>query len=157
MLICAIGIAFIIGMFMTAFSCRVKKERKEFIDSLTTEQLRIYENIKSQRWNIFLNASLVGILMGVVAIFIYTQSFTSNPTTAACLFLSIAFIVQYFYYILSPKNNWMITTLNTEQQRKEWRDVYKVYQNTYHLGLLLGLIGYFACGYGLNKLLINYK
>ena len=158
MMICIIGLSFIIAMFMVAFSCRVKKENKEFIDSLTSEQLRIYENIKSQRWNIFLNASLAGILAGVISIFIYTQSSkSSSPMTSAFVFLSTAFTVQYFFYILSPKDKWIVTTLDTEEQRKEWKDTYSAYQSTYHLGLLLGLIGYFISGYGLNKLITDYN
>jgi len=150
---CAIGVIFIIAMFVTAFSCRVRKENKEFINSLTNEQLRKYENIKAQRWNIFINASIAGMLFGVIGVFVYTQNYRSNPLTAACLFTSIAFTVQYFWYILSPKDDWMITTLNTEFQRKEWKDTYQAYQRAYHAGLIFGIIGYFIYGYSLNQII----
>ena len=45
----------------------------------------------------------------------------------------------------------------TEEQRKEWKDTYRAYQSTYHFGVLFGIIGYFITGYGLNKVITDYK
>ena len=154
MIWCIIGIALIVAMFITAFSCRTRKENQEFIQSLTSDQLRDYENIKAERWNIFLNASIAGIVFGLGSVLIYNQSSkNSNALKSACIFTGVAFLVQYFWYILSPKDKWMIVALDTEKQRKEWRDTYIAYQKTYHTGIVLGIIGYFILGYNLENIL----
>ena len=155
MIWCLVGIIFITAMVCVAANCRIRKESQEFVDSLDDEQLRVYENVKAQRWNIFIWATVAGIVAGLLAVYAYLQQPKAvvQPYMAGCLFVGVAFIVQYFWYILSPKDRWMVTTLQTERQRKEWNDTYREYQRTYHFGILLGLVGYFALGAGMCQFL----
>lgn len=153
MIWCLVGVIFIVAMVAVSASCRVRKERQEFIDSLDVKQLRVYENVKAQRWNIFVWSTVAGVIGGSLAVYMYLRNNDVQPYMAGCLFVGVAFLVQYFWYILSPKDKWMITTLNTKQQRKEWNDTYREYQRTYHIGILLGLVGYFALGTGMCQLI----
>ena len=36
----------------------------------------------------------------------------------ACITAAVTFTVNYFYYILSPKSDWMVVHLNTQGQKQ---------------------------------------
>ena len=42
-----------------------------------------------------------------------------------CITASVTFLTNYFYYILSPKKEWMVTTLVTQQQKEAWLKMYR--------------------------------
>jgi hypothetical protein len=52
-------------------------------------------------------------------------------------------MTNYFYYILSPKSDWMILHIEGDKQKKAWLSVYRIMQYNYHFGALLGLVGAF--------------
>ena len=51
------------------------------------------------------------------------------------------FVIQYFFYILSPKSDWMVLHLNEEKQRSEWIKVYREMQLGFHGGIFIGIVG----------------
>ena len=69
-----------------------------------------------------------------------------STTSMVCLVLATSFITNYFYYILSPKKNWMLNHIETPEQTKPWLEMYRKMQVYYHTGLVLGIIaiGIFA-------------
>lgn len=66
--------------------------------------------------------------------------------TMVCLVVSISFLTNYFYYLLSPKSDWMLNHIKDPEQTKAWLYMYRSMQVYYHGGLALGLIavGVFA-------------
>ena len=70
-----------------------------------------------------------------------------------CLVLATSFITNYFYYILSPKKNWMLNYIKTPEQTKAWLVMYRKMQVYYHTGLVLGIIaiGIFAYAFRCMK------
>ena len=157
MIWCVIGICLITAMICVCFNCRIKKESNEFTASLDTEQLRQFENIKAERWNIFIKSTIASIITGLVVLYVYLNSDAPKMNTYAigCLFMGVALFVQYFWYILTPKNKWMIEILDKQNQRSEWVDVYREYQKTFHLGLLIGAVGYYAIGVGMAQYVLS--
>lgn len=141
------------AMIAVASGCKTRKERREFLDSLDDDQLRVYENVKAARWTIFMKATVAGIIAGLVTVYMYLKTEGSTPYVAGCMFVGSAFLTQYFWYILSPKTDWMVTILKTPEQREEWRDVYREYQRTAHVAVIIGLAGYFAFGTGMCEFL----
>ena len=57
-----------------------------------------------------------------------------------CTTASTVFIVQYLYYILSPKSDWILLHLNTQEQKERWLDIYRTMQYNCHLSVALGII-----------------
>ena len=57
-----------------------------------------------------------------------------------CIAAGITFLVNYLYYILSPKSDSMIIHLNKKDQRVEWQKIYRGMQFNYHMGLVFGII-----------------
>ena len=58
-----------------------------------------------------------------------------------CIVGAITLTVNYFYYMLAPKSDWMILHIDGDAQKKAWLHIYKKMQYNYHLGALLGLVG----------------
>ena len=65
---------------------------------------------------------------------------------ALCMVAAVAFSVNYFYYILSPKSDWMVLHLKSGEETQAWLKVYRTMQFNYHLGLVLGIIAVVAFG-----------
>ena len=76
----------------------------------------------------------------------YHQGKKFKTLTKMCIVLAISFTVNYFFYILSPKSDYMILHLNTPNERMAWLNIYKTMQFNYHLGFALGLIGMMFVG-----------
>jgi uncharacterized membrane protein YkgB len=48
--------------------------------------------------------------------------------------------------MLSPKTDWMLNHIKTNEQNKIWLEMYKTMQFNYHMGFVIGIIavGVFA-------------
>ena len=66
-----------------------------------------------------------------------------------CMVAAVTLSVNYFYYILSPKTDWMVLHLKSEEEKHAWLKVYKTMQYNYHMGLVLGILAVVAFGNGL--------
>ena len=82
--------------------------------------------------------------MGLFLSFIVLYFLKSvDKKTAMCLVVATSFLTNYFYYILSPKSDYMLLHLTKKDQIKEWLRVYKTMQYVNHLGFALGIVGVF--------------
>ena len=63
-----------------------------------------------------------------------------NNISIVCIVVSVSFLTNYFYYILSPKSDWMLDHLTNQEQVKLWLQLYRSMQVYYHTGLVLGII-----------------
>ena len=57
-----------------------------------------------------------------------------------CITMTTCFITNYFYYILSPKKDYMLNHISNEEQAKAWLIMYRSMQVYYHIGLVLGIL-----------------
>ena len=69
-----------------------------------------------------------------------------NTSALVCTVVATAFVTNYFYYMLSPKTDWMLNHLTNKEEIKAWLLMYREMQFNYHMGLVLGIIavGIFA-------------
>jgi uncharacterized protein YacL len=116
-------------------------------NSLSQEQLKIYQMVSKERLMLAIQGLALGIFLSFVVLLIYKN--TLNPVSNACLFTAIALFTQYLYYMLTPKLS-MLQFLDNKEQVNEWYKVYRFMQNRYHMGMLFGAIGYFLLGFGLS-------
>lgn len=139
---CGISLMFIIGMIYFTFSIDKTSVSSKFKSTLNSNQLNIYQNIVDYRKNLFLQGYGLGFIISMVVIILkLINKISLNSITIACLVGSICFTTSYFYYILSPKPDYMIMHIEGEKQKTEWLNIYKTMQFHYHFGLLLGIIG----------------
>lgn len=144
-LLCFIGLSFILGKVFIALNPNIKKENREYLQTLDNFQYRMYLKTVNERKNIYFQATFIGLVVGFIVLLICKNK---SNFSKACAFVATVFIIQYFWYMLSPKKYVMLKYLNNKKQIEEWHDVYKAYQFSYHLGLFVGLVGYFLFGWG---------
>jgi len=136
---CAVGLVFIFATIFMTLIIDKQKIFKDYVNSLNKEQLNKYNNIVNERKNISLNGYLLGLLLSLVFIVFNYNLKKISKGLVICLTSSIMFLTHYFYYILSPKTDWMVLHLD-DKQRIEWLKVYRTMQFSYHYSLLIGVL-----------------
>jgi len=136
---CAVGLVFIFATIFMTLIIDKQKIFKDYVNLLNKEQLNKYNNIVNERKNISLNGYLLGLLLSLVFIVFNYNLKKINKGLVICLTSSIMFLTHYFYYILSPKTDWMVLHLD-DKQRIEWLKVYRTMQFSYHYSLLIGVL-----------------
>jgi hypothetical protein len=144
---CLISFLFIGASLYTMFTCETCTPFKEFKKSLSPNQISLYENVARERQNLAGQGLILGTIFGLLYLYMCKDSL--NILANSCLFTAIVLLTQYLYYILMPKIT-ILQELKTQDQIEGWYKVYKFMQYRYHLGMLLGAIGYFMMSYYMN-------
>lgn len=151
---CSIGMMFIIGMIYFTLALDKTELSKRFIDTLNKSQEETYKRISNERKNIYFSGYGLGFLLSIISLIVmYYNNIKITKLNSVCLTGAVTFITSYFYYLLSPKSDFMVLHLQSDAQKSTWLDMYKKMQYHYHLGLLLGLIGVMVFGGGFGMLM----
>lgn len=145
---CYISIVFIISMIYNQFTMNMKTIHKHYeqYDKLKypydKELTDIYQKIIIERRNIYFMGYIIGFLFSIIVSIhlLYRNKKKINRIFYLCLIVSICFITNYMYYILTPKSTYLIEHMKNIQQCKQWLIIYRKFQIKYHVGILLGLI-----------------
>ena len=143
--ICEIATVFILAMIFTMYGSDKTDAIHNFKRILTPKQNEIYAKITNERRHIY----FVGFGLGLLLSFIFllwnhmsrSGSRRVGRCSTVCIVGAITFTTNYFYYMLSPKSDWMILHIEGDAQKKAWLHIYKKMQYNYHIGALLGLVG----------------
>jgi hypothetical protein len=142
---CLLAGVFIISMiYFHVVTIHVTPVVQEYKKSLPLHLQSIYNEISHERMKISLQGYALGFLLSAMVILYYKMSSKKSmltPTTLVCLVITITFITNYFYYILSPKRDWMLNHIKSHAENANWLNMYRKMQFHYHLGLVLGIIG----------------
>ena len=134
-----LSIAFIIATIMTIQSPN-SKLKKDLSKHLSEKELQYYQDIIIMRRNIYFQGLILGIILAIIIICFVPQMKKAKKSNRLYSAIAITFVVNYFYYILYPKDKYMIEILDTKEENKAWLNIYKTMQMRYHLGFLLGLL-----------------
>jgi len=138
---CLISAVFIISMIYTngfTDQCRVIREYKA---QLPLALQKRYETITRERLAIYYYGYVLGFLLSLFVLGVLLQQKQKIPIWGmVCIVVSVSFMTNYFYYILSPKSDWMLNHIQNEEQSKAWLVIYRRMQLFYHTGLLLGIL-----------------
>jgi len=139
---CSISLIFIIGMIYFYNVAPKSKIVKRYKDSLPRDLQDRYDRITKERLMISYYGYGMGLLLSLVIIFynLKLRGRKMGTKSLVCVVLSTSFLTNYFYYMLSPKSDWMLNHLNNQEQTKAWLLMYRDMQYNYHLGLVLGII-----------------
>ena len=148
---CSIAVVFLIGMIYMNYSVINSQIILKYKSQLPENLQKIYKKITNDRTTIYYKGYLLGFILSLFIILgnVYSDHEMLSTTSMICLVLATSFITNYFYYILSPKKNWMLNYITTPEQTKAWLQMYKGMQVYYHTGLVLGIIavGIFALAF----------
>lgn len=143
---CLLASGFIGSSIYIMLSCKKCDPFIKYKESLNENQKNLYDKIVDERQSIYIRGTVLGVLMGLIYLYYTKMSLFNNN----CIFASIILGVQYIYYHLTPKTDYMLLHLESKEQNEKWLQVYKEMMKRHHMGILLGIIGYFFLAKMLN-------
>lgn len=139
---CMISAIFIIGMIYFYNMTDKSKIVKHYKATLSSDLQNRYDKISKERMYIGYQGYALGVVISLFII-IYNLKIKQQKmgtTSLVCTVIATAFITNYFYYILTPKSDWMLNHLNNREEINAWLLMYREMQYNYHMGLALGII-----------------
>ena len=139
---CAISAVFIIGMIY--FYNRTSKSEivKTYKEQVPPKLRILYEKLSVERMRISFYGYVLGLIVSLFIIFynIKVKKRSLSNVSLVCLVTTTCFLTNYFYYILSPKSDWMLNHINDGRVAKLWAKMYREMQFNYHMGIVLGIM-----------------
>ncbi len=108
---------------------------------LNQHQREAYDQIAKERLHISMQGYVLGFILSLFIIYFTYEKKHIKPSAVVCLVLATSFLTNYFYYMLSPKSDWMLNHVESREQTQAWLYMYRSMQYYYHSGLVLGIIG----------------
>ena len=145
---CIIAGAFVISSIFVSLRVDKSTLKDPLFQLLSNENKQRYVNIANERKNIYLKGFGLGFIISIFALFVLNNNkmFKVNKLVNICFVLATSFSVNYFFYILHPKSDYMVLHLKDDEEKQAWLDIYKTMQFNYHLGFALGLVGMIFIG-----------
>jgi uncharacterized membrane protein YkgB len=139
---CIIAFIFIIGKIYFYNATTNDKVVKHYREKLPTNLKNLYDKLTKERLHISLYGYGLGLIISLLIIYynLKVKREKLNNLSLVCTVITVCFITNYFYYILSPKSDWMLNHINNQEQSKAWLQIYRTMQVNYHLGFVLGII-----------------
>ena len=139
---CMISTIFFIGMIYFYNVADKNIVVKQYKSSLSTDLQQRYEKISKERMIISYQGYALGVIISLGIIFynLKIKNLKINNSSLICIVIATSFITNYFYYMLSPKTDWMLSHMNNEKEIKSWLLMYREMQFNYHMGLVLGIL-----------------
>jgi uncharacterized membrane protein YkgB len=140
---CAISAIFIIGMIYFYNMSGKSEIVKHYKATMSSDLQKRYDKISEERLRISYQGYILGFILSLGIIFYNLKIKRSKMNTAAlvCTVVATSFVTNYFYYMLSPKSDWMLNHLQNKEEVRAWLQMYREMQYNYHMGLVLGIIG----------------
>jgi uncharacterized membrane protein YkgB len=115
---------------------------KHYKSSLPTDLQKRYENIAEERRRISIYGYILGLILSLFIIFynLKVKSQQLKTPTLVCIVMATCFVTNYFYYMLTPKSDWMLNHVSNQQQTRAWLLMYREMSYNYHLGIVLGIV-----------------
>jgi len=107
---------------------------------LETNLGEIYNNIVNERLKIYIIASIIGSIFGIVYLIWMKNKMSIFPLI--CTAVLIFFVVQFVIYILYPKSDYILNHIKNENEAKIWINMYNQMMKKFWIGFLIGLVGY---------------
>jgi hypothetical protein len=140
---CLVALAIIVSKLIFTFSVASDASIKQYKNSFTPELKEIYKKITMERLSLYIQGYTLGVVLSILFL-IYNTQFAKRPMSVismVCIVVIITFFVNYFYYTLSPKTDWVLNHVTGEKDVKAWLHIYKAMQLHYHSAFAIGLVG----------------
>jgi hypothetical protein len=153
---CGIAATLLAGMAYCTYMGNRTQLIKDYMQTLTEDQRQTYAKIVEERRGIYLRGFGLGLLLSAILLGIHHQYLTMSRTVLLCNVAAITLATNYFYYVLSPKSDWMVLHFKNDNNNNDnnndnndnnhsdaanWLRVYRGMQVNYHVGLVLGIAG----------------
>lgn len=139
---CIFSAVFIVAMIFMTNWMTTNQTTLKYQNQLPEHLQETYITIVKERTQIFYTGYALGLFLALFVIF-YNMKIKQqkmNWPSVVCITVFVAFLTNYFYYVLSPKTKWMLNSIDTPEQTKAWFEMYRTMQLYYHGSLVLGII-----------------
>jgi len=138
---CIFSGALIISMIYMMNATKQSQIMEKYNKQLSPVLQKTYSKIVDERTRIYYTGYALGLILSILFILYNTQIRKSPMSTSVMvsIVIIVSFFVNYFYYVLSPKSDWMLKHVRTAEQNMAWIEMYRGMQTYYHSGLVLGL------------------
>jgi len=141
---CALATVFVISSIFMTNATQQNKTIQYYQSQLPSNLQNLYAKITAERQRIYYYGYALGLVISIIVIYYNNNLRPRNnlkmtTTTMVCVVITISFITNYFYYMLSPKSTYMLEHINSPEQTKAWLTMYKTMQYYWHAGLVLGI------------------
>lgn len=139
---CALATIFVIGSIFMSNATQTNKTIQHYQSQLPSNLQNLYAKITEERKRIYYYGYALGLVLSAIVIYYNnnTSRIKMTNTTMVCVTITISFLTNYFYYMLSPKSTYMLQHINSPEQTKAWLIMYKTMQYYWHAGLVLGIV-----------------
>lgn len=139
---CMISFIFIVGMIYFYNITDKNEIVKHYKTFLPSDLQKRYDEISKERMKISMYGYIYGFILSLFIIFynIRIKKVKMDSFSLVCTVMATCFLTNYFYYILSPKKDWMLNHVNSPEQVKAWLQMYREMAVNYHTGLVLGIV-----------------
>lgn len=137
---CFVAVVFLVANVYVAFTADKGLLKRDFYKVLSDKQIEKYDELVKERRNIYLQGYFVGFILALIFIIITNRGGKLFNTGVVCFAGAITLVVNYLYYMLYPKRDFMILHLDNLEQKQAWLNIYKHMQYKYHMGLVLGIV-----------------
>jgi hypothetical protein len=105
--------------------------------TLSPDLQQRYEKITDERRRISYQGYSLGFLFSLVILYFRRKM---NTISLVCTVMATCFLTNYFYYMLSPKSDWMLNHTTNQDQVRAWLLMYRAMSYNYHLGIVFGIL-----------------
>jgi hypothetical protein len=139
---CALATIFVISSIFMSNATQTNKTIQHYQSQLPSNLQNLYAKITEERKRIYYYGYALGLVLSAIVIYYNnnTSRIKMTNTTMVCVTITISFLTNYFYYMLSPKSTYMLQHINSPEQTKAWLIMYKAMQYYWHAGLVLGIV-----------------
>jgi len=139
---CSIALVFIIGKIYFYNATTNSQTVQHYRDKLPTNLKQLYDKISNERLRISIYGYVLGFFLSLCIIFynLKLKRERLSNISLVCIVIATCFLTNYFYYMLTPKSEWMLNHINSPEQTKLWLQMYRTMSVYYHSGLVLGII-----------------
>jgi uncharacterized membrane protein YfcA len=131
---CALAVAFIVA------SLYIMLSKSNYSDYENAFDKEILDKIVKDRLKIYMIASIIGIILGVIYVIWKKNKVSTFPLI--CTAILIFFITQWIVYMVYPKSDYLLNYVTNNEQSKAWLNVYQQMMKKFLIGFLIGLVGY---------------
>ena len=112
---CSISFVFIIGMIYFYNASDKSNIVKQYKSTLPIELQQRYEKITDERRKISYQGYILGLFLSIIILF-YNIRIKMHSISLVCTVMATCFLTNYFYYMLSPKSDWMLNHTTNQDQ-----------------------------------------
>lgn len=136
---CFVAVVFLIANLYVTFTADKSVLKDELYKTLDAENIARYESIVEERRTIYLQGYGLGLLISLILL-VFMNKRNVGKVGKICFVGGVTLTVNYLYYMLKPKTDYMVLHLDKEEQRQAWLNIYRGMQVKYHIGLVLGIL-----------------